>query len=156
MAKDIEPKLRKIKEYLTLDLNGAHFRIPEYQRPYSWKTEQCDKLLQDIQSFIESGGTDPYFFGTIILDCSDNQLSLIDGQQRTTSFLLFLNSILLILNKQIPLISGEESESLKAGLEGRRKDILRILYFAEDEDVPGLIKDPNLIKSRPMPLDNYS
>jgi hypothetical protein len=156
MAKDIEPKLRKIKEYLTLDLNGAHFRIPEYQRPYSWKTEQCDKLLQDIQSFIESGGTDPYFFGTIILDCSDNQLSLIDGQQRTTSFLLLLKAILLILNKQIPLISGEESESLKAGLEGRRKDILRILYFAEDEDVPGLIKDPNLIKSRPMPLDNYS
>jgi len=157
MAKDIEPKLRKIKEYLTLDLNGAHFRIPEYQRPYSWKIEQCDKLLQDIQSFMESGGTDPYFFGTIILDCSgNNQLSLIDGQQRTTSFLLLLKAILLILNKQIPLISGEESESLKAGLEGRRKDILRILYFAEDEDVPSLIKDPSLIKSRPMPLDNCS
>ncbi|WP_411046488.1 DUF262 domain-containing protein [Treponema primitia] len=62
--------------------------MPEYQRPYSWNITQCDKLWQDVEAFIDSDGEDPYFFGTIIVDCSeDNKFSLIDGQQRTTTMM---------------------------------------------------------------------
>lgn len=68
--KDIEPKLKYISDYLNIEGNPC-FVIPEYQRAYSWNITQCDKLWQDIESFIESDNKDPYFFGTVIIDCSN-------------------------------------------------------------------------------------
>lgn len=53
MAKNIEPKLKKIGDYLKLEEDTV-FTIPEYQRAYSWSIENCDKLWQDINDFVES------------------------------------------------------------------------------------------------------
>lgn len=50
MAKEIEPKLQTIGAYLK---KSDIFRIPEYQRAYSWDTSNCDKLWQDIESYID-------------------------------------------------------------------------------------------------------
>lgn len=69
MAKNIEPTLKLIADYLKLK-KDENFVIPEYQRSYSWDITQCDKLWQDIEAFIVSDAKDPYFFGTIIVDCS--------------------------------------------------------------------------------------
>lgn len=87
MAKNIEPKLKKIGDYLKLEEDTV-FTIPEYQRAYSWGIDNCDKLWQDINDFVESESKDRYFFGTIIINCQDNdtKYGLIDGQQRTTTF----------------------------------------------------------------------
>ena len=114
MAKDIEPKLKLISEYLKINPNEL-FVIPEYQRGYSWDIVQCDKLWQDVESFIDSGVSDPYFFGTIIVDCSEaNKFSLIDGQQRTTTFILLLKALLLRLQEVLKdLKRDEESEALE-------------------------------------------
>ena len=89
MSKNIEPKLKKIGDYLKLEEDTV-FTIPEYQRAYSWGIDNCDKLWQDINDFVESESKDRYFFGTIIINCQDNdtKYGLIDGQQRTTTFLL--------------------------------------------------------------------
>lgn len=86
MAKNIEPKLKKIGDYLKLEEDTV-FTIPEYQRAYSWGIDNCDKLWQDINDFVESESKDRYFFGTIIINCQDNdtKYGLIDGHQRTTS-----------------------------------------------------------------------
>ena len=94
MAKNIEPKLKKIGEYLTLD-EGALFIIPEYQRAYSWGTDHCDKLWQDINEYVESDSKDRYFFGTIIINCqdSDTKFALIDGQQRMTTLSILCRAI---------------------------------------------------------------
>ena len=53
MAKNIEPKLKKIGDYLKLEEDTV-FTIPEYQRAYSWGVDNCDKLWQDINDFVES------------------------------------------------------------------------------------------------------
>lgn len=142
MAKNIEPTLKLISKYLKLD-KTENFVIPEYQRGYSWGITQCDKLWQDIEAFITSNSSDPYFFGTIIVDCSEtNKFSLIDGQQRTTTFLLLLKALLMQLNEAIPKVSDdEESEALKAGLKANRNKIMAILYKAEDEEIPSMMKD---------------
>lgn len=143
MAKNIEPTLKLISRYLKLDKNES-FIIPEYQRGYSWDIVQCDKLWQDIEAFISSGASDPYFFGTIIVDCSHSpEYSLIDGQQRTTTFLLLLKALLLNINIAINKIpKGEEdSESLEAGLKANRDKIMAILYKAEPEEIPMMLKD---------------
>ena len=148
MAKNIEPNLKLISEYLRLK-KAENFVIPEYQRGYSWDITQCDKLWQDIEAFISSNASDPYFFGTIIVDCSfTNNFSLIDGQQRTTTFLLLLKALLLRLNEAIPKVpDDEESEALKAGLKANRIKIMAILYKAEDEDIPSMLKDHTKTKN---------
>ncbi|MUH03826.1 DUF262 domain-containing protein [Commensalibacter melissae] len=143
MAKNIEPNLKNIELYLKLN-RTENFLIPEYQRGYSWDIGQCDKLLEDIENFKESESNDPYFFGSIIIDCSDqNQFSLIDGQQRTTTFLLLLKAILLRLNEVLQTVSkDEDSEALIAGLKANRNKIMEILYKAEAENIPSMLKDP--------------
>lgn len=156
MAKNIEPTLKLISEYLKLK-KSENFVIPEYQRSYSWDITQCDKLWQDLETFISSNASDPYFFGTIIIDCSlPNKFSLIDGQQRTTTFLLLLKALLLRLNEVIDTLGqDEDSEALLAGLKANRNKIMAILYKAEDEDIPAMLKDNNKLKDI-LILDNKS
>lgn len=148
MVKDIEPKLKLISGYLKLG-KSENFVIPEYQRSYSWGITHCDKLWQDIETFISSNASDPYFFGTIIVDCSEsNKYSLIDGQQRTTTFLLLLKALLIRLNDVIQNIpNDEDSEALKAGLKANRNKIMAILYKAEDEEIPSMLKDNTKIQN---------
>jgi uncharacterized protein with ParB-like and HNH nuclease domain len=110
---------------------------------------QCDKLWQDIESFISSDATDPYFFGTIIVDCSDPKtFNLIDGQQRTTTFLLLLKALLLQINATLPSMpDDEDTEAFKAGLKANQRKIMSILFKAEDEEIPAMLKDNQKTKS---------
>ncbi|OBX49886.1 DUF262 domain-containing protein [Moraxella nonliquefaciens] len=148
MATSINPELKSISRYLKLDKN-KYFVIPEYQRGYSWTISQCENLWNDIESFVESDGDDNYFFGTVIIDCShSNQLSLIDGQQRTTTFLLLLKALLLHINKIIPkIVDDEVLRGLKSGLEDRQKVIMSILYRAKPIDVVDMLENTEKIKN---------
>ena len=160
MAKNIEPKLKKIGDYLKLEEDTV-FTIPEYQRAYSWGIDNCDKLWQDINDFVESESKDRYFFGTIIINCQDNdtKYGLIDGQQRTTTFLLLLKALLVRINIAIErTASDEDSASLCRGLQERRRRIMGILYKAETEDIsdkPDAAKDSEICH-REIILENFS
>lgn len=160
MAKSIEPKLRKIGAYLKLE-EDTKFTIPEYQRPYSWSITNCDKLWQDITDFIDSDSKDRYFFGTIIINCQkdDTVLGLIDGQQRTTTFLLLMKALLVRINVAIGTTSqDDDSENLCRGLKERRRKIMGILYKAETEDIPDdpdITTDRAICNSEPI-IENYS
>lgn len=160
MVKNIEPKLRKIGDYLKLE-DDIIFTIPEYQRAYSWGIGHCDKLWQDITDFVISGSKDRYFFGTIIINCQDNdtKLGLIDGQQRTTTFLLLLKALLLSINIAIAKTAiDDESESLCRGLKERRRRIMGILYKAETEDIsdnPDMERDKKICNNSLL-LENFS
>lgn len=143
MAKKIDPELKKIGSYLDLE-DSAIFSIPEYQRAYSWEIKQCDKLWQDIVDFIDSDGSDPYFFGTIIINCQDNdkKLSLIDGQQRTTTFILLCKALLLRIVKAIDETKkDEESEDLTYGLKKKRDRLIQILFKVSDSQILSVLKD---------------
>jgi len=156
MAKKIEPALKLISKYLELK-DDEYFVIPEYQRGYSWDINQCDKLWQDIEDFIQNDATDPYFFGTIIVDCSEeNKLSIIDGQQRTTTFLILLKALLIRLTEVLEEFNRDEtSEALEEGLKENRNKIIRILYKAEVEERIGILADWNKAKGIKI-LENNS
>ena len=145
MAKEIEPKLQTIGAYLK---KSDIFRIPEYQRAYSWDTSNCDKLWQDIESYIDQDAEDPYFFGTIIIDCSkEGYLNLIDGQQRTTTFLLLLKAMHLRITEILRgMAETEEAAGLRRSLQQSLDSIYLILYRADIRKQIEIEKDWNKAK----------
>lgn len=65
------------------------FRIPEYQRPFSWTTDNFDDLINDIT---DANFEHEYFLGTMVLHKIEaaGHLDVIDGQQRLTSLMILL------------------------------------------------------------------
>ena len=62
------------------------FAIPDYQRPYSWGTDQALQLLDDLDGAIERDADEPYFLGSLVLvRDSGRRAEVIDGQQRLTT-----------------------------------------------------------------------
>lgn len=78
------------------------YRIPPYQREYSWYKAQWEDLFEDL---IEAEGA--HFLGTIItLDqttdtLEGNILHVIDGQQRLTTLTLLLAAVYSVLKEHI-------------------------------------------------------
>ncbi len=161
MAKTIEPKLMKIGDYLKLE-EDAVFVIPEYQRAYSWGIDRCDKLWSDITQYTENKEKDAYFFGTVILNCQDNdeKLLLIDGQQRTTTFLLLLKAFLFCINEAIvDMKDSEDSKDLRRKFCERRKSIMSILYRVDTDEVDDEVdseKDKEVFNNGASLIENHS
>jgi hypothetical protein len=82
------------------------FEIPDYQRPYSWTTEQAGQLLGDLQNALSEvdGPADsapPYFLGSIVLVKSDEdpKAPVVDGQQRLTTMTILLAAMRSVLGR---------------------------------------------------------
>lgn len=73
------------------------FRIPAYQRPYAWTTEQTSELLDDLATACGEAGdvadASPYFLGSIVLikDQQKPEADVVDGQQRLTTLTILLS-----------------------------------------------------------------
>ena len=72
-------------------LQHKNLHIPHFQRPYKWSVRNVIQLLDDIQRF---KGDTPYRIGTIVIFREDEFDKIVDGQQRTITFLLFIKAIL--------------------------------------------------------------
>src|SRR5690606_15909396 len=73
-------------------LQKGIYYIPDYQREYSWvKDEQIDDFWSDLVNAIEED-RDTHFFGQVVIhdDKVENRKYIIDGQQRTTTSVIFL------------------------------------------------------------------
>lgn len=79
------------------DSSQKSFEIPVYQRAYSWEKEQWQTFLTDLLEQIE--GENNYFYGNILLETlkKDVKYEIIDGQQRLTTLVIFIRSILNVL-----------------------------------------------------------
>ena len=108
MGFPIDSKVLGLRELIKVN-EGEGYSIPIYQRPYSWEEKNIKDFLASIfDAFKEvneekcKANVKPVFFGTIQLDHNkdDNTLDIVDGQQRLTTFLLFLD--LLQRNEKHP------------------------------------------------------
>lgn len=99
MGFPIDSKVLGLREVIKVS-EGEGYSIPIYQRPYSWEEKNIKDFLESIfDAFKEvneekcKANVKPVFFGTIQLDHNkdDNTLDIVDGQQRLTTFLLFLD-----------------------------------------------------------------
>jgi len=76
------------------------FKIPPYQRDYSWKSKEIHQLWRDLINSFEYVKTNPtddnqrkaqYFFGpVVVIEAESEQYLIIDGQQRFTTLALLL------------------------------------------------------------------
>lgn len=88
-----------------LGMADVRFRIPVFQRVYSWTQRQCAQLFDDILKLQDGCGTatdgiPSHFLGTLIYlpESDDGEggvrfASLIDGQQRMTTLTLLLTAL---------------------------------------------------------------
>ena len=83
---------------------GSVYSIPAYQRPYSWKAEQWQGLIQDVLRVTTAKESDPnHWLGILLLteedslhfpgDESEEKFSVIDGQQRIVSLVIWLAAL---------------------------------------------------------------
>lgn len=142
MAKKIDSELCTIQNLFknsqeSILGNNGKYIIPEYQRAYNWKfNEQCDKLWQDISTFINTDKNETYFLGSIIINNNDGLLYIIDGQQRTSTFMLLLKALLIKISQVLSTMSdSEDNQKIKNALKNRKRDILSSLYFIDEDDV---------------------
>ena len=91
MAQKIESDKLFVK-----DVFQKWYRIPEYQRPFVWGSDQVNELLDDVYRARQSNPDSQYFLGSMVLKRSYktdgatkyDEYDLLDGQQRLTTLLL--------------------------------------------------------------------
>lgn len=86
------------KRNITAIFNRANkLKIPHFQRSYVWQEEQWERFLDDMK--YASRSNSPYFMGSVILKQQETQVNqnnirtIIDGQQRLTTVLLFFKAL---------------------------------------------------------------
>lgn len=106
----MENILNNIGEMSMKDIYSKNIKIPFYQRPYKWKLENVRYLCEDIKDgFLKNN---KYLLGNIILHEENDELNIVDGQQRLTTVALILKS----LKKKINLLENiniNSNEALK-------------------------------------------
>jgi Protein of unknown function DUF262/Protein of unknown function (DUF1524) len=73
-------------------LSSYQFEVPKFQRGYEWRETHATEYWEDLESYIGQKDGGP-FLGTFIFIRSpkdQTKLTIIDGQQRITTILLFL------------------------------------------------------------------
>lgn len=113
-------------QYLSLSnlFEKRLFRIPEYQRAYSWTRHQRADLFQDLLKTQLAGKDEVHFMAAVVclrrerqeLGTDDFQaLEIVDGQQRITTLIVLLKSICLALDPKVrseAKLQGELQELL--------------------------------------------
>lgn len=128
--------------------------VPFFQRPYVWGTEQWERLISDMKFVTRT--RKPYFMGSVILKEERNQQgqiighTIIDGQQRLTTFAIFYKVSCLIrnqtmwFNQTFKRLDGtfviEHSFNTKSDFE-------KILNLTVLEDIPEEPNSSNIIKA---------
>ena len=71
--------------------NGLSYRVPRFQRDYSWGPDEWDDLWQDTVELFQEDAEPAHYLGYLVLQSTDNRsFDIIDGQQRMTTLSLLM------------------------------------------------------------------
>jgi Protein of unknown function DUF262/Protein of unknown function (DUF1524) len=88
--------------YRKLIGNGLTYKIPPFQRDYSWTETEWEDLWADILATVQEGGEPAHYMGYLVLQSSDDKVfDVIDGQQRLTTLSLIVLAALKNLHKLV-------------------------------------------------------
>jgi len=73
-------------------VSNKMFKVPDYQRGYSWENKQIKDLLEDIENLIDKNHK--HYTGTIVATQNEfDKYDIIDGQQRMTTLIVIISYI---------------------------------------------------------------
>ncbi|MBF0172513.1 MAG: DUF262 domain-containing protein [Magnetococcales bacterium] len=135
MAKTI---LLETRTATLLDLlgNGKVYRVPPFQRDYSWKDEQWEDLWNDIIDI--HGRAEAYhYMGALVLEGqTDREFLIIDGQQRLATLSLLALAVLDRLKNLVEAgVEPEQNKERSIGLRNR---------FIGEKDPASLVESSKL------------
>ncbi len=96
--------------------NGRIYRVPTYQRDYSWEQDNWEDLWLDIINSHETKNS--HYMGAIVLKGSqeDSSLTIIDGQQRMATLSVLVIAIIEKINalvrRDIDPIDNRDRQSI--------------------------------------------
>ncbi|MCC2868991.1 MAG: DUF262 domain-containing HNH endonuclease family protein [Candidatus Accumulibacter phosphatis] len=100
--------------------NGLTYRIPRFQRDYSWTDDEWEDLWADLMGTLQPEGESAHYMGYLVLQSSDDKtFEVIDGQQRLTTVSIIVLAVLKNLQRLID--SGNDSEANKRRMEQIRQ-----------------------------------
>lgn len=121
--------------------NGLTYRIPRFQRDYSWTAEEWEDLWLDLLGSLQAGGEPAHYMGYLVLQSADDKsFAVIDGQQRLTTISIIILAILKNLQRQID--SNNDADPNKQRLEQIRQTYVGYL------DPVTLVSRPKLTLNR--------
>jgi len=78
--------------------NGLIYRVPMFQRNYSWTENEWSDLWQDIEELLRPDGEPIHYMGQLILKQIDvNNYEIIDGQQRLVTMSILILAVMHLL-----------------------------------------------------------
>jgi len=74
-------------------VENKFFKIPDYQRGYTWEEKQIEDLLKDIEYILPK--EHKHYTGTIVIAKTDESdtYDIVDGQQRLTTLIILMQII---------------------------------------------------------------
>jgi uncharacterized protein with ParB-like and HNH nuclease domain len=112
----------KTLNFIELLGNSKIYKVPRFQRSYSWDESNWEDLWLDILA-LKNNEESIHYLGTIVLQTSDNRtFTIIDGQQRIVSLSIIILACLKLLTDLIN--DGIDSEK-----NSERKEILLNQYI---------------------------
>lgn len=116
-----------VNMYKLLGTNSL-YKVPAYQRDYSWKEENWEDLWSDILALNETDNS-VHYMGSIVLQSGrDGEFLVIDGQQRFTT----LSILALVFISKIDDLNGESNQ--------KRAQILKRLFIGDQNPVTLITK----------------
>ncbi|MDP8964106.1 MAG: DUF262 domain-containing HNH endonuclease family protein [Cyanobacteriota bacterium] len=106
--------------------NGKIYRVPPFQRDYSWNEENWEDLWQDILT-LHTTPDASHYMGALVLQnsgTSDKEFTIIDGQQRLATLSIVAIAVIEKIRKLV-----EREEEAEANQE--RQEILKRTYLSD-------------------------
>ena len=74
--------------------NGRRYRVPAFQRDYSWKEENWEDLWLDVLDLTEEGDSHHYMGSIVLYQEGVEDFTVIDGQQRLATLSLLILAVI--------------------------------------------------------------
>ncbi|MDR1276990.1 MAG: DUF262 domain-containing HNH endonuclease family protein [Candidatus Accumulibacter sp.] len=91
--------LLKTSDLTFIDLvgNSKKYRVPAFQRDYSWEQEQWEDLWNDIEGLTASLDARHYMGAIVVEARSDRDFLIVDGQQRVATLSILALAVISVL-----------------------------------------------------------
>ena len=99
--------------------NGLTYRVPRFQRDYSWAVEEWEDLWMDLSAALEEDKTAHYMGYLVLQSTDDKTFDVIDGQQRLTTISIIVLAVLKNLQRLVD--AGSDADANRRRMEQIRQ-----------------------------------